>query len=478
MADFDELFPEKAEVQDQRLIHDLRRIYRTDTQTVGHLARIRDRLLTNDDSSVNDRESMQQHYTPPNVQQAQSSTRDAKQPRFAVAEERSWQRRLGVLAAVLLVALLVGSLLFVLNLARRSSEGTPGNTSHPSKLAGGTGSLISLHMIDLTTGWALSEQAVLRTTDGGLQWKNVTPPNTRLTQESIADFLTASLAWVAIPQANGTTAQVLRTTDGGQTWQQSTLQAAFLKQITFVDSQHGWLLSGWGPQGGPAETVGVFRTSDGGKTWSNVSNALPASTDIPPPGHLPYGGRKSGIHFLNTSTGWITGTAVVNDLIWLYVTHDGGATWYQQSLSLPPEVPSGQLSLISPTFFSDMDGVLPIIFSDLITGRGIATDIYVTHDGGTTWKSTMLLPAVFGTIDFVDTQHGWATDGMVLYSTSDGGQHWTKLSPGPDFKQVTDLSFVSSITGWAIGRLSNTSSSLLRTTDGGKTWTPIPFSIS
>jgi len=60
------------------------------------------------------------------------------------------------LAVALLIALLVGSLLLVLSLVRRSSEGTPGNTSHPSKLAGGSGSLISLHMIDLTTGWALS----------------------------------------------------------------------------------------------------------------------------------------------------------------------------------------------------------------------------------------------------------------------------------------------------------------------------------
>src|SRR2546426_910660 len=193
MANFNELLPEETDVQDQRLIHDLRRIYRTDTQTVEHLARIRHRLLINDDSSLHDRESARQHYTPPAIQQVQSGTRNAKQTRLAVAGEKVWQRRLGVLAAVLLTALLVGSLLLVLSLARRSSEGTPGNTLNPSKLAGGSGSLISLHMINLTTGWALSEHAVLRTTDGGLQWKNVTPPHTMLTRESMATFLTASL---------------------------------------------------------------------------------------------------------------------------------------------------------------------------------------------------------------------------------------------------------------------------------------------
>jgi photosystem II stability/assembly factor-like uncharacterized protein len=395
-----------------------------------------------------------QHNTPPNIQPAQSSTRNAKQARFAIGKERSWKRRLGVLAAVLFVALLVGSLLLVLNMARRSSEGAPGNTPQPSKPAGGSGSLISLDMIDLTTGWALSEHEILRTTNGGPQWKNVTPQNIQLIRESIAEFLTASLAWVATPQANGTTARVLRTTE------------------------HGWLLSGWGTKVGPAEAVSVFRTSDGGKIWSNVANALPASTDTPPPGHLPFGGRKSGIHFLNTSTGWITGTAVVTSLAMLYVSHDGGSTWYRQSISLLPGVPPAQLLLISPTFFSATDGVLPIIFSDLITGKGIATDIYVTHDGGATWKSTMPLSSALGTIDFVNIQHGWATGGTVLYSTSDGGQHWTKLPPNANFKQVTGLSFVSSTTGWAIGRQSNNSSFLLKTTDGGKTWTPIPISIA
>ena len=80
----------------------------------------------------------------------------------------------------------------------------------------------------------------------------------------------------------------------------------------------------------------------------------------------------------------------------------------------------------------------------------------------------MPLPTAFVTIDFVDMQHGGATDGMALYSTSDGGQHWTKLSPGASFKRVTSLSFVSTTTGRGIGGQSDTSSFLLKTTDGGK----------
>jgi len=477
MPDFDELLPEETQEQDQHLIHDLHRMYRTDTQKAERLARIRLRLLTTRDGPTYDFESTQQRNMTPNTQQARMNNRSMQQIRSTAIEGGSWQHHFSTLAAVLIVTFLVGSLLLVLGWAHQSSVGGPGNALHPSKPAGGTGNLLSLHMIDSTTGWALSEHAVLRTTDGGLQWKNVTPPNTHLSLGSVAEFYTASLTWVATPQANSSEVKVLRTADGGQTWQQVTIPAAFPREINFINSQHGWILASWRPQGGAAEAVSVFCTSDGGKTWNIVSRALAASTDIPPPGHLPFGGQKSGIHFLNRSTGWITGTVVAGDLAWLYVTHDGGLTWYRQTLPLPPGVPSARLMIMSPTFFSATDGILPVTFTDFATGHGIATDIYVTHDGGMTWQSTTPVSAALGTIDFLDMQHGWATDGTILYNTSDRGQHWTKLSTNPSFTQVTDLNFASFSMGWAISRQGNSSSSLLKTTDGGQTWTSISIAI-
>ncbi len=57
-------------------------------------------------------------------------------------------------------------------------------------------------------------------------------------------------------------------------------------------------------------------------------------------------------------------------------------------------------------------------------------------------------------------------------------QQWTKLSPGGSFKQVTSLDFVSSTLGWAISGQGKNPSLLLKTTDGGQTWTPFPFMIS
>jgi photosystem II stability/assembly factor-like uncharacterized protein len=130
--------------------------------------------------------------------------------------------------------------------------------------------------------------------------------------------------------------------------------------------------------------------------------------------------------------------------------------------------------VLSPTFFSAINGVLPVIFSDVATDSDIATAIYTTYDSGKTWQSTTPLPAAFRILSFADTQHWWATDGTVLYGTVDGGNHWLKLSPGASFKHIAQLDFVSTTVGWAISSTTPTASSLLKTLDGGRSWTTSP----
>jgi photosystem II stability/assembly factor-like uncharacterized protein len=68
--------------------------------------------------------------------------------------------------------------------------------------------------------------------------------------------------------------------------------------------------------------------------------------------------------------------------------------------------------------------------------------------------------------------HGWVTDGDVLYVTTDGGSHWTTIPPTPPFANVKQIDFVSPQLGWAV-----TPTSLLKTEDGGSTWTPVVYTI-
>jgi photosystem II stability/assembly factor-like uncharacterized protein len=159
-------------------------------------------------------------------------------------------------------------------------------------------------------------------------------------------------------------------------------------------------------------------------------------------------GQKSGLGFLNASTGWLTGTAAPEENgFWIYVTHDGGATWQQQTLSTPRGANHAQFYLSPPSFFNDHDGILPVMIFTPSTSAS-SLDIYVTHTGGASWQSTTPVQAQFST--FIDSAHGWVTDGSTFFATSDSGQHWTALPPNSAFCEVESLDFVSSTIGWAI----------------------------
>src|SRR5439155_22069404 len=152
-----------------------------------------------------------------------SNSMIVKSVRLKPYETRIWQHP-GRVTTVLMTTLLAGSLIILASCGNSGSSGTPGNTS-TSKSSFKTGvALSSLHMLDASNGWALTQQAVLRTTDGGVHWKDVTPPGHPLVPGGGASFLTASQAWVAIPQTNSPSTLIFRTSTGGQTGQATTAQ--------------------------------------------------------------------------------------------------------------------------------------------------------------------------------------------------------------------------------------------------------------
>ena len=386
---------------------------------------------------------------------------------------RSWDGlRVTAIAAAIVVPLLVGSLIVIPARSHQLSPGGSGGMMQQS------GVLSSLHMVDAETGWAVTVKGcIVRTTDGGVHWQDLTPkyPSTlalSAQQRAVADFLTSSIAWVAVSDADAATTLLLRTADGGQTWQNADIPTATVTRITFITPQLGWMLAKF-PISASAETIEIYHTPDGGKSWVKVSVVLAASTDAPPPGQLPFGGTKTGLGFLNATTGWATGSFPVNGYPFLYTTHDGGGKWYPQTLPLSAKEASSHLSINPPRFFTASDGLLPVSF---VTESGPNLDVYVTHDGGTTWQGTV--PVVASISAFTDVNHGWASDGTRLYRTRDGGQHWTKLSPGVNLQHISSLDFVSSDIGWASGSTATNSPAFFKTVDGGHTWTVIPASIS
>lgn len=81
--------------------------------------------------------------------------------------------------------------------------------------------LLSLRMLDVHNGWALTNTTVVRTVDGGLHWRNVSPGPGLINEMSSGEFRDALHAWIAAPIIyNGTaiahgSVRILRTVDGG-----------------------------------------------------------------------------------------------------------------------------------------------------------------------------------------------------------------------------------------------------------------------
>ncbi len=202
------------------------------------------------------------------------------------------QRRTGVGLLLALVALLFG---FLLVTRGGGALGQGGSSGKP------IGAWQTIHMLDPQHGWASTYLAILRTSDGGAHWHDVTPWQERSPWGHGATFLTPLIAWV-VQQGNKddkTPAQVFRTADGGKTWQQADLPDSVstftptsspyqgdrsdvaVSDVSALDAQRAWVLStrtftpSHDPDNFQITYTHVLQTSDGGTTWSVLVPQLP-----------------------------------------------------------------------------------------------------------------------------------------------------------------------------------------------------------
>lgn len=430
--------------------------------------------------------------------------------RIAPLQRKGLIKRLNALAAVLIAAALVGSLLAVIHMAQHPRQGNGNEQTTASQCVQtqapkSNAWLTSLFMINTTTGWAVGvdhsiasnhvveSDRILRTADGGRTWQDVTPPhmNDGATlpshQASFPGdpyFLNACSAWIVIAQPGTAPARLFHTNDGGATWQQSTLPGNQIRGIDFINARMGWLMIDVLKNGKFSEED-FYHSVDGGQHWIKIAVNSPETDNQP--SALPFANADNNLTFINATTGWITGGLNVATSPRLYITRDGGRTWHQQVL--PP--PGNDIGIFKsgvvvwqPQFFLASDGILPVSF-----WAANSLDVYVTHDGGNSWQSTSMLRipmppnldvyAPTTEPDFVDVNHGWVSGWQEtsLYSTGDGGKHWTKIVPRPNLPYIAlhDYDFVTSKVGWALGAITHSSPGpeppvLFKTEDGGKTW--------
>jgi photosystem II stability/assembly factor-like uncharacterized protein len=327
----------------------------------------------------------------------------------------------------------------------------------------------SIQMFDAFNGWALTDSYVLRTNDSGTTWYNVTVPG--ISSMGGASFQTATRAWIIaqVPDTEGST--LFHTIDGGRTWTSFSNLPFRGGSIRFINDANGFVFESE-PVGMHKQPVWLYQTMDGGATWTLKYTNDPLDPNAGT--SLPFGGLKYGVTFRDTLTGWVGGMTPMDGFVYLYKTTDGGVTWSQQPLALPPGYQSAFITTTAPTFFGPNDAILPVRM-----GGNAGTDlfIYITHDGGATWKVSSGFARNGDFISFASLSDAFSWDfANIFHVTNDSGNTWRNVTPNVPFGtlgyQFLGMDFVSTTTGWVVvGHEDYTTTSLYRTTDGGSTWT-------
>jgi len=312
---------------------------------------------------------------------------------------------------------------------------------------------------------------VLRTADGGRTWHNVSPLPNIARRIHQAFFLDRDHAWALVVPDGGTAmAQplVFRTRDGGETWQASDPFPGAIPQgtLSFADANNGWYFESQGAGAG-SQGITIYRTTDGGATWAKVGETSGGVGSTGP--YLPLSCIKSEPLLLTATTGFATGSCAGGPPF-LYRTTDAGKTWSLVALPDPADA-SKTLTACScgmgtPVFPTKNDG--------FVVMSGEYQAIYVSHDGGASWRLGGALPSAppLSAAAFADASHGWALLYPRFYATTDGGASWTDIGAAPGVNAF--LSFISPTEGFAWSRTVDPGTyALLHTTDAGKTWTPV-----
>lgn len=169
--------------------------------------------------------------------------------------------------------------------------------------------LSSLRMIDESAGWGIDTNGnLMRTTDGGLTWRNASPSAQVYAPGSLL-ALDANTAWVSPSQ--GSTSGWL-TSDGGLTWLPDQPVPNGALASTTSDGIE-WLnpLAGWRLRQNSAGSYDLEQSRDGGQTWTKIKTVL-------------WNGQ---LDFVSEQVGWAI--AHLGEETALLKTTDGGQTWVE-----------------------------------------------------------------------------------------------------------------------------------------------------
>ena len=279
--------------------------------------------------------------------------------------------------------------------------------------------------------------------DGGATW------TTRLLGRG---FVAGAVALGGAQDVCAVGAGTVASRDGGATWAGVGFDPPGVGSLDFVSATEGWSTGGnaWQritPALYDMRSGSILHTSDGVTWQEQYSHPRVSLLDV---------------DFADADHGWAVGTRGA-----IRHTSDGGASWSAQAI--------GKGSSFG---FVEAPGPEEAWVLGEVRAPRPHTAFLHTTDGGATWATveppTGLWPM---TMHFLTGRQGWIAGwdrkGAGIAVTADGGATWSRVrltGAGGAIWPVA-LDFVDAMHGWLVGmRLSDSTSVVLRTEDGGASW--------
>ncbi|WP_409060810.1 WD40/YVTN/BNR-like repeat-containing protein [Streptomyces sp. SYP-A7185] len=279
-----------------------------------------------------------------------------------------------------------------------------------------------LAAVSRDTAWvAGAKGTVLRTSDGGGHWRNVSPPGAAgLEFRDIEAFDGRRAVVLAIGE--GEASRVFRTADGGATWTESfrnTDPKAFYDCMTFFDRRHGLAMSD--PVDGKYR---ILSTADGGRSWKVLpSKGMPAAQE----GESGFAASgqclvSSGSRDVWLATGGAARARVLHSA-------DRGRTWKATDAPIPAGDPAR--GVFGLAFRDRTHGIA--VGGDYRAGQPSPKSAATTRDGGRTWTTAAEPPPAYrsGVAWLPGSRRGALAVGPTGTDvTTDAGHTWRTVDPG------------------------------------------------
>ncbi|MEU8675189.1 oxidoreductase [Streptomyces sp. NPDC048560] len=301
-------------------------------------------------------------------------------------------------------------------------QGAAAHASWSLTDTGTTARFRGLAAVSRTSAWvAGSGGTVLRTSDGGGHWRDVSPPAAAGLEFRDVEAFDGRRA-VALAIGEGEASRVFRTDDGGASWTESfrnTDARAFYDCMTFFDHRHGLAMSD--PVDGKFR---ILSTDDGGRSWKVLPAAgMPAAQ----PGEAGFAASGQCLVSSGPKDVWLaTGGAATARILH---SGDRGLTWTASESTIPAGDPAR--GVFGVAFRDRSHGIA--VGGDYRAGLQSPRNSAVTADGGRGWRQSTTAPPAYrsGVAWLPHSRSGALAVGPTGTDlTWDGGRTWRTVDTG------------------------------------------------